>query len=151
MRFDDHTHSCHCEERAKATATAIHRVSENADDLSLRLPVPSGSPRAFSPRDDHTHFVIARRERKRETRQSIVSRKTQKGNSLRSLAHSGSPRAFSPRDDRVVLEGPALTRLALINPVPHRHGSRLRRRSYRHFLRFRRILCLQVNRGSGMR
>ena len=144
----------------------------------------------------HT-LVIARRERKRPTRQSIVSRKTQKGNSLRSLAHSGSPRAFSPRDDntllslrggsasdrrgnpsclvrrkrgilfalwltvdrhglsprdeRVVLEGPALTRLALINPVPHRHANKLRKPPYRHFLRFRRILCLQVNRGSGTR
>ena len=31
---------------------AIHGVSEDAGDFSLRLPVPSGSPRAFSPRDE---------------------------------------------------------------------------------------------------
>jgi hypothetical protein len=31
---------------------AIHRVSGDANDLSLRLLVHSGSPRAFSPRDD---------------------------------------------------------------------------------------------------
>ena len=51
--------------------------------------------------DDNTHFVIARRERKRTTRQSIVSRGTRTGLSLRLLVHSGSPRAFSPRDDKV--------------------------------------------------
>jgi hypothetical protein len=54
---------------------AIHRGSEDASPgLSLRLLVHSGSPRAFSPRDDkvregsvrfinYTLFVIARRER----------------------------------------------------------------------------------------
>jgi hypothetical protein len=31
---------------------AIHRVLNYADDLSLRFLVHSGSPRAFSPRDD---------------------------------------------------------------------------------------------------
>jgi len=31
---------------------AIHRVSRDADDLSVRLLAHSGSPRAFSPRDD---------------------------------------------------------------------------------------------------
>ena len=31
---------------------AIHRVSGEADDFSARLLVQSGSPRAFSPRDD---------------------------------------------------------------------------------------------------
>ena len=31
---------------------AIHRVSNYVYDLSLRLLVHSGSPRAFSPRDD---------------------------------------------------------------------------------------------------
>jgi len=36
----------------------------------------------------------------RETRQSIVSRRTREGLSVRLLAHSGSPRAFSPRDDK---------------------------------------------------
>ena len=43
---------CHCEEGAEADYAAIHRVSEDAGDFSLCLPVPSGSPRAFSPRDD---------------------------------------------------------------------------------------------------
>jgi len=37
---------------------------------------------------------------KRETRQSIVSRRTRAGFSLRFLAHIRSPRAFSPRDDK---------------------------------------------------
>ena len=59
------------------TDAAIHRISRKAVDLSVRLRVHSGSPRAFSPRDDksetesffahilnHTLFVIARRERK---------------------------------------------------------------------------------------
>ena len=43
---------CHCEERTQVTNEAIHRVSREADGLSLRLLDPSGSPRAFSPRDD---------------------------------------------------------------------------------------------------
>ena len=46
--FDNHTHSCHCEEEAGADDAAIHRVSEDAFDLSLRLLPPSGSPRAFA-------------------------------------------------------------------------------------------------------
>ncbi|MDC3336022.1 hypothetical protein OAV71_05890 [Opitutales bacterium] len=33
---------------------AIHRVSRETNDLSIRLLVHSGSPRAFSPRDDKT-------------------------------------------------------------------------------------------------
>ncbi|MBT7651379.1 MAG: hypothetical protein HN553_10425 [Opitutae bacterium] len=36
------------------TDAAIHRVSHNAFGLSVRLLVLSGSPRAFSPRDDTT-------------------------------------------------------------------------------------------------
>jgi hypothetical protein len=47
------------------------------------------------PRDDNTHFVIARRERERGTRQSIVSKGERTGLSLRLLAHSGSPRAYA--------------------------------------------------------
>ena len=39
---------CHCEEEAGADDAAIHRVSEDAFDLSLRLLPPSGSPRAFA-------------------------------------------------------------------------------------------------------
>ena len=35
-----------------ASDAAIHRVSNYVYDLSLRLLVLSGSPRAFSPRDD---------------------------------------------------------------------------------------------------
>ena len=46
--FDNHTHSCHCEEEAGADDAAIHRVSEDADDLSVRFLVHSGSPRAFA-------------------------------------------------------------------------------------------------------
>ena len=50
---------------------AIHRVSGERTCLSVRLLRTSGSPRAFSPRDDKgvvnewcVVFVIARRERK---------------------------------------------------------------------------------------
>ena len=50
---DDNT-LCHCEEGAKVTDAAIHRVSGEVFDLSLRFLVHSGSPRAFSPRDDKT-------------------------------------------------------------------------------------------------
>ena len=38
--------------RNGVTDAVIHRVSNYPNDLSLRLLVPSGSPRAFSPRDD---------------------------------------------------------------------------------------------------
>jgi hypothetical protein len=41
------------------TDAAIHRVSRDADDLSLRLLVHSGSPRAFSPRDDKILYAGA--------------------------------------------------------------------------------------------
>ena len=34
------------------TEAAIHRVTNYPNDLSLRLLVPRGSPRAFNPRDD---------------------------------------------------------------------------------------------------
>ena len=59
---------CHCEEGAGADDAAIHRVSGDAGGLSVRLLRASGSPRAFSPRDDTGEvwcvvFVIARRER----------------------------------------------------------------------------------------
>ena len=37
---------------SEARDAAIHRVSGNAGGLSVRLLVHSGSPRAFSPRDD---------------------------------------------------------------------------------------------------
>jgi hypothetical protein len=47
------THTlCHCEKGGGADDAAIHRVSNDANDLSLRFLVHSGSPRAFSPRDD---------------------------------------------------------------------------------------------------
>jgi len=38
---------------------AIHRVSNYVYDLSLRLLVHSGSPRAFSPRDDKGEDALA--------------------------------------------------------------------------------------------
>gem|GEM_PF-3865535 len=37
---------------------AIHCVSEKADDLSLPFPIHSGSPRAFSPRDDKVCWIV---------------------------------------------------------------------------------------------
>ena len=39
---------CHCEEGTKVTDAAIHRVSHNAFDLSLRLLAHSGSPRDYA-------------------------------------------------------------------------------------------------------
>jgi len=59
--------SCHCEEVTKlATRQSIVSRSKLAD-YSFRLVSTSGSPRAFSPRDDKGDggvlFVIARRER----------------------------------------------------------------------------------------
>ena len=42
-----------------ARDAAIHRVSRDAYDLSLRLLVHSGSPRAFSPRDDKILYAGA--------------------------------------------------------------------------------------------
>ena len=78
--------------------------------LSLRLLVHSGSPRAFSPRDDkvgsdgsvdgwrtNSHVVIARRERSERTRQSTRVPGEADGLSLRLLVHSGSPRASPSR------------------------------------------------------
>ena len=41
------------------TNAAIHRVSRDADYWSLRLLVRSGSPRAFSPRDDKILYAGA--------------------------------------------------------------------------------------------
>jgi len=45
---------CPCEEGAQVTDAAIHRVSADANGLSVRVMRASGSPRAFSPRDDNT-------------------------------------------------------------------------------------------------
>ena len=45
---DKNTIYCHCVEDAGADDAAIHRVSREADILSLRLLVHSGSPRAFA-------------------------------------------------------------------------------------------------------
>jgi hypothetical protein len=39
---------CHCEEGAEARDAAIHRVSEDADGLAVRLLRTSGSPRAYA-------------------------------------------------------------------------------------------------------
>ena len=38
---------CHCKEGEEVTNAAIHRVSKDADDLSLRVLAHSGSPRTF--------------------------------------------------------------------------------------------------------
>ena len=38
---------------------AIHRISRDAVDLSLRFLAPSRSPRAFSPRDDKSEDALA--------------------------------------------------------------------------------------------
>ena len=41
------------------TDAAIHRVSRDADYFSLRFLIHSGSPRAFSPRDDKILYAGA--------------------------------------------------------------------------------------------
>ena len=46
------THTLSLRGEREASDVAIHRVSGDVVDLSLRLQVHSGSPRAFSPRDD---------------------------------------------------------------------------------------------------
>ena len=71
---------------------AIHRVSGEVFDLSLRLLVHSGSPRAFSPRDD-----------KRDCADRL-------------LFHSGSPRPQGARDDKTLChceEGAGVTDAAI--------------------------------------
>ena len=52
---------CHCEEGTQVTDAAIHRVSHYTYDLSLTLLDHSGSPRAFSPRDDKILYAGAPR------------------------------------------------------------------------------------------
>ena len=58
---------CHCEEGTQVTDAAIHRVSEDAGGLSLRVVRTSGSPRlkrlAMTRVVWCVVFVIARRER----------------------------------------------------------------------------------------
>ena len=46
------THTLSLRGEREASDVAIHRVSGDVVDLSLRLQVHSGSPRAFSTRDD---------------------------------------------------------------------------------------------------
>ena len=48
LRVHDNRRLCHCEEGTEVTDAAIHRVSGDANDLSLRLLVHSGSPRAYA-------------------------------------------------------------------------------------------------------
>ena len=48
------THTLSLRGESEASDVAIHRVSGDVVDLSLRLLVHSGSPRAFSPRDEKT-------------------------------------------------------------------------------------------------
>ena len=91
------------------TDAAIHGVSGDAVVLPFRLLDHSGSPRAFTPRDEKVgkewgcavrfqHDLCHCEERaKRGTRQSTVSRGTRLGLSLGLLGHSGSPRATPSR------------------------------------------------------
>ena len=79
---------------------AIHRVSGNAFDLSLRLLAHSGSPRTFSPRDDKGG-LSAKCLSLRGGRKSDAAIHRVSGNaddlSLRLLDHSGSPRTSPSR------------------------------------------------------
>ena len=72
---------------------AIHGISRDADYWSLRFLVHSGSPRAFSPRDDNT-LLSLRRGRQDDAAIHRVSVKAF-DLSLRFLVHSGSPGAHA--------------------------------------------------------
>jgi len=76
---------------------------------AVPLLVPSGSPRAFSPRDDkvcgewhgrfgyNAHFVIARRERSEGRGNPSCLEGRRSGVAVRLLVPSGSPRASPAR------------------------------------------------------
>ena len=115
------THSLSLRGGSGSGATRQSIVSRrDADGLSLRLLVHSGSPRAFSPRDDKSEGEWRMPWAVRLTSRSLSLRggsgSERRGNpscleergsglSLRLLVHSGSPRAFSPRDDKVGRNG----------------------------------------------
>ena len=115
------------------TDAAIHRVSRDADYWSLRFLIRSGSPRAFSPRDDKmgsgflpisstTHCLSLRGGSEAwDAAIHRVSRDTV-DLSLRFLVHSGSPRAFSPRDDKILYAGATLAGMALLGCRPFGPG-----------------------------
>ncbi len=83
------------------TDAAIHRVSRDAVDLSVRLPDHSGSPRAFSPRDDKVRQSAGRfnpclsLRGGSEARHLAFTRVTLQPSLFHSLDHSGSPRAYA--------------------------------------------------------
>ena len=91
------------------TDAAIHRVLNKAVDLPVRLRVHSGSPRAFSPRDDKLRQSAGRfnpclslrgGSEARDVAIHRVSRNTV-DLSVRLPVHSGSPRAYALAMTRV--------------------------------------------------
>ena len=72
----------------------------------------------------HTLFVIARRERKGRTRQSIVSRRDANEfvSSLPGSQWIATGWAFSPRDDKILYAGATLAGMALLGCRPFGPG-----------------------------
>ena len=106
---------CHCEEERSDDA-AIHRVSGNAYDLSLRLLEHSGSPRAYAlamtrvVRNEVCGSITAcslSLRGENEVSDAAIHRVSRETNdlSLRLLVHSGSPRAYALAMTRVVENG----------------------------------------------
>ncbi|MFL2913077.1 MAG: hypothetical protein ACJZ64_00385 [Opitutales bacterium] len=98
------THSCHCEERAKRRTRQSIVSRGTQTGLSLRSLAHSGSPRAFSPRDDKVgsdgsvrfgyNTILSLRGGSVASDAAIHRVSIDAVDlSLRSLVHSGSPRA----------------------------------------------------------
>jgi hypothetical protein len=99
---------CHCEEGTQVTDAAIHCMQWTRTDCAVRFSAHSGSPRAFTPRDDKVvevmqctspgqHTMSLRG--KSEARDAAIHwmQWTRTDNTVRFPTHSGSPRATPSR------------------------------------------------------
>ena len=107
--------TCHCEERTKWPTRQSTAYNGGVRISAVRLLVHSGSPRAFSPRDDkiwsyeigdsvHQAHCHCEERTKWPTRQSTACDGGVRISAVRLQVHSGSPRAFSPRDDKNIIQ-----------------------------------------------
>ncbi|MDC3335919.1 hypothetical protein OAV71_05365 [Opitutales bacterium] len=92
--------------KSEAKDAAIHRVLRKKDGFVSSLTGPSGSPRAFSPRDDKVgsdgsvrfgyNTILSLRGGSVASDVAIHWMQwSRRENAVRSLAQSGSPRAFA--------------------------------------------------------